>query len=257
MNAIPRYAFVISAIIGAALALAGLFLPASLRLPGSDPAVARVNDQSITEMDLATALSDMAVFNEAASLDTRREQALNRLIDEELLYQRAVELDLPRNSGTLRRSIIIAMSDAIRAAAVREPEEAELRALFASEPELFSGETYLQIVWLTGAASAETLQRPAAHPPDRLLPATQLRGYLGENLTLAALSLAPGERSERMVIEDRAHQLTLIDRAEATSLDFEQQRETIEALWYERQQASALAAYLADLRNEAEIAIRE
>lgn len=252
---IPRLVFAAGAAAGAGLALAGLFLPGDPRLDAADPAVARINGHAISAHDLNLALEAMAADSRNPLPGDARAHALSRLIDEELLFQRAIELDLPRNASTIRRSVVIAMIDAVIARADREPQEAELIALFEAEPERFGGEPRLQVEWESAPAGTSDFRRPPAHPPARLMSATDLRRYLGEDLTLAALTLQRGETSDLIAIGDRIHRLHLTDRVMPPPPDFDRQREAVLALWRERAQEAALESYLADLRADADIAI--
>ncbi|OLF81358.1 hypothetical protein AWH62_01410 [Maricaulis sp. W15] len=240
---------------GALLAMVSLFWPASQDRPVS-PVVARINGHLITDADLQLALDAMARDSRNVLPEDASDYALARLIDEELLYQRAIELDLPRNASTIRRSVVIAMIDSILARADLEPTDAELRALFAAEPERFSGEVLLRIDWRSGPAAGNGLMRPASHPPDRLISASDLRRYLGAELAQSALALAAGETMDIVTAGERRHQLTVIERVDPVPAGFDQQRDAVTALWRERGEEAALESYLADLRDRASIAIQ-
>ncbi|MFY0638453.1 hypothetical protein [Maricaulis maris] len=240
---------------GALLAIVTLFWPTT-GVTASGPVAARINGHLITEADLQLALEAMARDSRNPLPADAPDYALARLIDEELLYQRAIDLDLPRNASTIRRSVVIAMIDSILARAERDPSEADLRALFAAEPERFSGELMLRVDWQSGAAEGGTLSRPSSHPPDRLISASDLRRYLGAELALSALDLAEGETHEIIGSGARRHRITVLERGAPTAAAFDSQREAVEALWVERSEEAALEAYLADLRSRAEIAIR-
>jgi len=249
-----RPLYLTGAIAGALVALAGLFWPGS-DLDTGDLAAARVNGHAISRHDLDLALEAMARDSRNPLPEDAELYALSRLIDEELLFQRALELELPRNASTIRRSVVIAMIDSIIAQADRDPTESELRTLFDTEGDRFSGETLLRIDWRSGPADSDALTRPAAHPPDRLISASDLRRYLGEELALAALTLDINTPSDPILIGDRRHQLTLLERSEPGTPRFERHREAVEALWRERAQEEALEAYLAELRARADIAV--
>ncbi|WP_291843451.1 hypothetical protein [Maricaulis sp.] len=240
---------------GALLAMATLFWPVSQAGPAG-PVVARINGHFITDADLQLALEAMARDSRNDLPEDASSYALARLIDEELLYQRAIELDLPRNASTIRRSVVIAMIDSILARADLEPDQAALRELFAAEPERFSGEPMLRVEWLSGPAAGGPFRRPSAHPPDRLISASDLRRYLGAELAQAALSLAAGETAEIAGEGGRHNRLTILERRDPQPAAFEQQRDAVSALWRERSEEAALEAYLADLRDRAEITIR-
>ena len=250
-----RAACLAGAAAGAALAIATLFWPASQAGP-SGLVAARINGHLITEADLQLALEAMARDSRNPLSADAPDYALARLIDEELLYQRAIDLDLPRNASTIRRSVVIAMIDSILARAELDPSEAQLRALFAAEPERFSGELMLRVDWQSGPATGATLRRPSSHPPDRLISASDLRRYLGAELALTALDLSEGETRDIVGPGARLHRITVVERVAPEQATFETQREAVAALWVERSEETALETYLADLRSRAEITIR-
>ena len=62
-----------------------------------------------------------------------------RLIDEELLIQRAIELDLVRNDSLVKGNLIQTMFQyIINSNELAEPSEAELREYFSKEKNYFS-----------------------------------------------------------------------------------------------------------------------
>ena len=236
------------AVAGALLTLTTLFWPDTQTGPAG-PVAARINGHFITNEDLDLALDAMARDSRNPLSVDASDYALARLIDEELLYQRAIELDLPRNASTIRRSVVIAMIDSILARADLEPDEAELRALFAAEPERFTGETMLRVDWQSGSVDGGDMSRPASHPPDRLVGVSDLRRYLGTDLARAALDLAEGDTADIVGVGDRRHRLTMVERRDPGAPVFEDQRDAVAALWRERREEAALEAYLADLRD--------
>lgn len=246
-----RTAWLAGSLGGAVLALFSLFVPDG-GLPPDDLAAARVNGHAISRHELDLALAAMERDSRNPLPDDARERALGRLIDEELLFQRAIELDLPRNASTIRHSIVIAMIDSIIAQAASDPDEAELRALFSAEQARFAAEPRLRLDWRSGGLTGE-LSRPAAHPPDRLLSASNLRPYLGAALVQAATEIEAAGETVTVTLGDRRHQLTLLEHEPGELADFESRRDAVTALWIERAQEAALEAYLDRLRAGADI----
>ena len=65
--------------------------------------------------ELERAVDALASDRRGAITEADRERVLERLIDEELLVQAAVEAGLPENDGVVRRSLTEAMVAAIEA----------------------------------------------------------------------------------------------------------------------------------------------
>lgn len=246
-----RTAWLAGSLGGAVLALFSLFMPDGGLRP-DDLAAARVNGHVISRHELNLALAAMERDSRNPLPDDARNHALGRLIDEELLFQRAVELDLPRNASTIRHSIVIAMIASIIAQAEADPDEAKLRDLFDAEQARFASEPRLRLAWRSGGLTGD-LARPAAHPPDRLLTVSNLRPYLGEALIRVATELDEAGETITVTLGERRHQLTLLEHEPGAPSTFESRREAVRALWIERAQEEALETYLDRLRSGADI----
>jgi hypothetical protein len=250
---LARWSWGLGAAAGGVLVLASILWPQPAALaPGSDAAVI-VNGHPIPVEDVEIALEAMARDSRGAldAEDTAR--AIERLIDEELLFQRGVALDMPRNASNVRRAIVMTMIDFARATAEPLPPEPELRAFFEANREYFSSEDRYRVSWESAATPDASRRRPAAHPPDRMLTATDLRRYLGDALTFAVQSATPGETLGPVEIGGRFHWLTVTEFTPASEVQFEHHRRRVEALWQERAEEAALEAYLSELRRTAEI----
>ncbi|TGY87273.1 hypothetical protein E5163_16300 [Marinicauda algicola] len=248
-----RTGFALGALLGGGLALGALLLPDSAlsRLPPSG--TVWVNGVPITPDDVELALDAIERDSRNPLQADAREFVLDRLIDEELLFQRAIVLDLPRNESTIRRSIVLAMIDAIIAQAPAEPGDADLRALFEAERSLFTGEAALRVEWRVARSPDGPRLQPAAHPPDRLMTVTELRRVLGPMLTDRLLALDPGGSVGPIEAGGQFHWLTLLDRQSPAPADFERNRDAVAAMWRDRVQAETLERHLERLRSEAEI----
>lgn len=248
----PRLSLLAGVASGAVLALAALFWPGE-DLPDGSPVAATINGHVIPVADVELALEAMARDSRNPLPRDAARYALDRLIDEELLFQRGVELDLPRNASTVRRTIVLSMIDSITSQADLDASEAQLRELFADNISLFRGEPLLRLEWASAPDPQSGFTRPASHPPDRLIPAGDLRRYLGETVTLTALSLEVGVPSAPFQVGDRWHRLHILERQDHPLPEFDTHRDAVEALWQTRAEEAALEAYLADLRARADI----
>lgn len=242
----------LGALAGAVLAISALLWPEPPASAGM-AAAAHVNGHAIPAEDVQLALDAIAADSRNPLAEDAYEHALSRLVDEELLFQRAIELDLPREASNLRRTIVLTMIDSIVQQARAEPEEAELEQFFQDNQALFEGEPLLLVSWRISETEAGERMRPTSHPPGRALTATDLRRYLGRQLTAVAQSLEPGTSAAPVERGGRYHWVTLIERTPAPEASFANQRDAVLALWQDREQERALAAYLANLRRQADI----
>jgi len=253
---LPHWALAVGALSGGALVLLGALRDTAEPLPAGSQIAAVVNGQPIPVADVEIALEAMSRDSRNPLPADAAARALDRLIDEELLFQRAIALDLPRTAPTLRRTIVMNMIDLSQSMAQQNPDEAELRALFDANRALFAAQNRYRIRWESADSPAGERVRPAAHPPDRLLSATELRRYLGEDLTAALLSLTAGEQIGPLEQGERYHWLGVIGFSAAAPADFEANRARVEALWQERAAEAALEHYIATLRADADIRLQ-
>lgn len=245
---------------GLGAAAGGLLVLASVLWPGESP-IARGSHVAVTVNGHPIPVEDVELALEAMSRDSRNplteddtDRAIERLVDEELLFQRGIALDMPRNAPNVRRAIVMTMIDFARSQAEPLPPEAELRNFFQANVEFFAAGDRYRVQWQSAAAPDGPRRRPAAHPPDRLLTLTELRRYLGEALTAELQSAAAGERLGPLESAGRYHWLTIVAFTPAGEPQFEPNRRRVEALWHERAEEAALKSYLAELRREADIA---
>ena len=228
-------------------------------------------------------LATFAAREQAPALDgVQRRRVLEELVAEELLLSRALALELPRRDPLLRRRVIAQLlADITAEAAARPVEEAELRAMWADEPELFAGRLTWEVetVWFRGDA-ATSLERAAAarralvagepfedvarrgdepllHPPMGALPHAALREYLGPTAARRVTEMAPGEISEPIRVTGGHRILRLAARHASPPADFESVRESARTIWVRRRQAAAIEAYVAELREAAAVTLDE
>ena len=102
--------------------------------------VAIVNGEVITQEAFAEFVGAVANERKSVELDAAtRKRLLDRMIDEELLLQRGIELGLPRYERNARRAIVAAVVSAVTAEAEgSEPSQDELRAFYRDAGERFS-----------------------------------------------------------------------------------------------------------------------
>lgn len=266
---------------GLALAIAGLVTaPETERVP--DGAIASVNGALVRRADYERALEALAADRRDA-LDERDERhVLDRLVDEELLVQRAFELGLARQDRRVRAELITAVIEAVTSeAAQREPGVDEVAAFFAEHRALFAvpGRARVEQVFVraaddgdaaalarardatarlrAGESSAAVQER--ADPgvvgtlPAAALPAAKLRELLGPTAADALAALAPGGVTEPVRASGGYHVLRLVAREAPVAAELAEVEPAVRAEVQRRAVDAALRAYLDDLRRRAEI----
>lgn len=268
---------------GVAVAAAGLLGPghrAGRGLPAG--AVARVNGRVIDAEAYRRVVDALATDRRAGVDEADRRRVLDRLIDEELLVERGLELGLAEHDVTVRKGISAAMIDAVVAEAETvEPSAADLAAFWEEHRDLFArpGRLRLRQVWVRapgtddGAALAraraaaarlrageelarvrDALGDPEVVPlPDGPLPPGKLLDYLGPTALRTALGLDVGGVSDPVRSSSGYHVLQVVERVDGTVPVLDEVRDEVRAEFRRRAGDRALRAYLDDLRSRAEI----
>ena len=128
---------VVGALIGIGLAAVDLTERAPEEEPLGDDVAALVNGNPILRAEYERAVAAVSADRGGGDLDpAERRRVLDRLIDEELLVQRGIELGLPHRDRQLRNQISAAVIGlfAARAGARQseEPSDEEVRAFFSA-----------------------------------------------------------------------------------------------------------------------------
>ena len=271
----------LGAVIGIGLAATGLL---GSQAPGHQPlppsAVALVNGEVIRKDDYQRALSALAQDRRDGLNDGDRRLVLDRLIDEELLVQRGVQLGFMRKDARVRKDLTAAVIDSV----VFEPQDVqpkdnELQAFYDEHREFFTGPGRLRVwqIWcrVTDTDGKHPLDRaqqaanrlragepfatvraalgdPELAPlPDVLLPAEKLADYLGPTALRTALTLEVGAVSDPIRSSTGYHVLQVAERQAAEAPPLESIRPQVEVEFHRRAADRALRAYLDDLRRRA------
>ena len=269
---------------GLGLAAFGLLTDAGARtadLP--EGMVARVNDAWIRGEDYGRLLAGLESDTRAPADERMRRHVLDRMIDEELLVQRALELGLAQVDRRVRADLTSALiASVVSGVDDREPEPEELEAFFEENRDFFTAPGRLrvrQVFFRARDAEDEARVRVTAlearrrllagedfeavrddlghaeisRVPDTYLPATKLREYLGPTAMRAAAQLEVGGVSEPVRSGTGVHVIQLVDR------EFDRTPELAEALpqvaseWRRRAGDQALREYLDGLREQADV----
>lgn len=262
------------AALGLGAALWGALGEPGLGRPAGD-AVATVGGVEISRADFERALGALAADKRTPLTAADARRALDRLIDEELLVQRGLELGLGTSDLAVRKALVDAMIQfAAAEAAGRSPDEDELREFYAGRPEIARPAPQLR-VRAVGFPSRDPGQVEAmrtalragqgfdvaaagagAEPlivPDALLPAAKLADYTGPTVRDAALKLKAGEVAGPIDVAGVPTFVFLLDERPGERPPFEAVRDLIAEEWSRRQAEAALEHYLEGLRRTARI----
>ena len=268
--------------LGLVVAAGGLL--ASGRNPGEalgPDTVARVNGVAIRTEDYRRALAAVTADRRVPPDEALRRHVLDRLIDEELLVQRGLELGLPRVDTRVRRDLAAAVIESATAAdAPGEPTAPELAAFYEAEREFFarSGRVHLRQVFVAAdtpdadgraAAAAARLRDGAdlatvraalgdpepAPLPDGPLPVSKLADYLAPTPLRTALMLAPGGVSDPVRSTAGVHVLVLVAREPERVPPLAEIEDEVRVEWHRRAGERALRAQLDALRARATLEV--
>ena len=271
---------------GIALAATGLVASGVTRGRGLPPgAVARVNGALLRADDYTRSLDALERDRRGGAEPADRRFVLDRLIDEELLVQRGLELGLARQDARVRRDLTAAVIDAV----VTEhedgtPPDADLEAFYRRERDFFArpGRLRVRQLWCRAdtaadAPSAEARARAAAASlragedfagvrarlgdpeiaplPDALLSPAKLLDHLGPTALRAALELEAGAVSDPVRSATGYHVLQVVEREAEWVPPREEIADEILAEYRRRRGERALRAYLDGLRARADVEI--
>ncbi len=277
----------IGAFAGLVLAAWGLIRPGeALRASLPDDAVALVNGTRIRQADFLRLVAGVERDAREPVGRELRDRVLLRMIEEELLVQRALELGLAEVDRRVRADLVGAVIQSITAdAEQQEPSDAELREFYGEERDFFTrpGRARVHQIFfrvrvaeedepalsrarearrrlLDGVAwttvREEEGDEEISPVPDALLPAQKLLEYLGPTALRTALELEPGAWSEPVRSGSGYHLLHLVDRDPPVVPDFDDIEPLVRREWTRRTGDRALRAYLDELRRDAEIVLR-
>ena len=232
-----------------------------------------VNQQPVTESALKVARQRSDRFMVGFPVQDRDRQLLQRLIDDELILQRAEELGIlhadPGIRKLLARSAINTVVRESQALLIKEPE---LIAFYNNHQAVFqkSQRITLQAAQFDNLEMAN-ISRNAVLLGDSLkktvslvggkilpipvspLPKHMLIRYLGISLTDLALGLSATQISQPIVQGDNIYLLHVVESQPATLMPFEQIRETVMTELISRQRHDSLTMTLEELKQTASI----
>jgi len=231
-------------------------------------AVARVNEHIITRDNFDRAVTRLLGANDLSEDDSAR--ILQRLVEDELLVQRGVELGMAQSDTTVRNAIVDSLVASVTAEAdAASPTDEELQQYLEENPDRFSYTANMSVVaWQTDdeavAQSFITALRdngetpvsdaigPIPDLPPGMMPVEVLRDYLGPGIAAAASEMPEGS-SAIFARRGRWLVVQILEKKSAVITDLSMVRNRV-LLDYRRNLADrALQDYLDDLQRRAEV----
>ncbi len=281
-----RALFALGATLGLALAAGSLLSPGSgerSELPTN--AVAAVNGHAVRVQDYERALAALATDRRNEVGEIEKSRILDRLIEEELLIQHAIELGLVRSDRRVRADLVSALiQSVVSEATTLEATRAQIEVFYEENLDYFTQpgrvRTRQILVRLGESRSAEEAlerareitrrlragepfvevknelgDREVARLPDGLLPPTKLREYLGPTAARTVLALEPGAVSDPVRTAGGLRVLQLLEREPERTPPLREIQTQVLAEFRRQAGDRALRSYLDELRVRAEIQI--
>ena len=245
--------------------------------------VAVVNNVNISMDKYNRMLNSLANDKRDALSADDKAYILERLIDEELLVQRGVELGMLGINGAIRSIIVKAVIGSVIAdTEFNAPDDEELLKFFTRNKAFFSTPSRLRLQKIHFAQQdSETKEQTelralhaydaiqdgndfievsrqygnsvVAEIPDVLLPPSKIREYIGPGLLTFTLKLKLNEISKPIKIKNGFHILQLIEREDLETPIFEEVKDKILIEYKKRKDDETLREYLEWLKQRADI----
>lgn len=232
-------------------------------------AVAMVGTQPIPRAQWLRAVQAVEADRGAALDAAGRRQVLQRLIDEELLFQHALDSGLARNDPGLRKTLVAGLIDA--ATAGQRVDEIAARALFERDPAYFAAQPRLRVTAARIVGDgvpidtqrvldalrdglSESALRPVALPPVPL-PLAQLAQRLGGSVADALHRAEPGSVIGPLPAGGGGPIYALLHERIADAPRYEDVADAVHSEWTRRKAETALEQLLASLRRTTTVTV--
>jgi hypothetical protein len=234
-------------LVGAALAVYFIVRLPETREPTSD-AVAWVSDRPISRASYENALQAVASDRKGGALRADdRARVLERLIDQELLIDRAIELGLHERDPQIRNQLVTAMIDFLvrraedEAAAV---SETDLRAFYQTEAFRFERRAQYRV-----AVEGAVVPLPGGWLLDK-----EIEQRLGPSAVRKVAELEVGESAD-IGEGERRYTIRLLERQNGERVPFEEAREAVEAAYARERSEAAVREFLELARKRTDVRI--
>jgi len=238
-----------------------------------DQAIARVGEKEISRQKFEEIIKVLDDQSKSELTLEKKNLIRERLIDEELLIQRAIELDLVRNDSLVKGNVIQTMFQyIINSNELAEPSEAELREYFSKEKNYFSSGKRFKLKNYTfrNLNDAETARNSLIQGnlesflklvetensidlPNVFLTPQKIRDYLGPKVLEELPSLEKGGFSNIFEINQVPSIVICIDVLLDNNPKFEEIIDQIKNKFIRDREDSLVKEYVENLRNFYEI----
>lgn len=263
--------YLIAGVLGLAVALFGAI--GAPRAERAGDAAAIVNGAPIPREALARAVLALESDSRNEVTPARETEVLERLIEEELLVQRGIELGLAETDFAARRALVQSVLQlALAQRAGADPSQAELLRFYRQNAGFFAPAPRFAasvVFFRSGAPDARiaTARQALAHgaPPTGLgdpialpmprgaLSLAEWSRFLGEAPATAAARLSPGEVTEAITASGGAFVVRVDGFAAAPAPPFNAVIEQVRLEWRRRADEQAVRAYIGRLKRAARI----
>ena len=237
---------------------------------------AKIEDQLIPYERYQMQLEGLAKDKRSPLTNRDKEYVLERMIEEELLIKRAIDLGMLENNPMARGTIVQQMIKNIVTEGSRiEPQENELieffqenigfftkanrlrvRQIFFSQDD-FGDEAFVKandaFVRLNKGENFEEVaisgSKSALKIPDTLMNLSKVREYIGPSLMREAQLLKPGYSSAPNKVSGGYKIIYLVDREDAIQPEYSNIRSAVLSEFLKRRDDQSLRKYLDNLKN--------
>ena len=237
---------------------------------------AKIEDQLIPYERYQMQLEGLAKDKRSPLTNRDKEYVLERMIEEELLIKRAIDLGMLENNPMARGTIVQQMIKNIVTEGSRiEPQESELFEFFQENIGFFTKANRLRVrqiyfsqndfgdktfgkandafVRLNKGENFEEValsgSKSALKIPDTLMNLSKVREYIGPSLMREAQLLKPGYSSSPNKVSGGYKIIYLVDREDATKPEYSNIRSAVLSEFLKRRDDQSLRKYLDNLKN--------
>ena len=241
--------------------------------------IAKIENTKISKARFNLQIQAFASDKRSPLSQEDRDFVLERMIEEELLIQRAKDLGLLSTNTMVRGTIVQQMINSIISGNnILDIKENDLRNFYNNNKSFFTSadrlrvrqlyfsdsdknnasekaeEVFLYLLEGGDFTSASKMSDSSAMKlPDTLITLGKLREYLGPSLTKVAQNMKPGEFTDPKRVINGYKILFLIDRVDAPIPEFSSIKDQVRSEFMKRRDDLALRNYLDDLKNWYEV----
>ena len=270
--------------------LAGLFLVflgtfnSSKEENLTNQVIALVDNHPILKSDLDLALKALSMNKDNPITEDQIKLVIERLIDEQLLLQRGIDLNLHQTSNPIRKLIVNSMIDSILSdnnnfllddsvlkkfyndniSFFLPSRQLRLKRIFVKFRSQQENEEKLDLIrsrLINGEdfeiVSSEEGDSYLPEIPNTFLPERKLKDYIDPLLVKNAFNLEDGQITSEIETEDGYNFLYLVESEKGEPLPYEDMRDKVKGEYIRRSDEQSLLNYLVWLRKKYKIIYNE